>query len=1173
MKQQHLDARSALLRSLALALFLVVPLAQGDDTDLYLDPVIPSGQEPLVMFTLDYRANMEANQCNPANTVAGIQTTCAVSERIATALFADGAALDGSVTLFELIRAAIGLVVDAAEGVKIGLMMSHEDAGGTCAGPPGSSGCSNGAMILMGFRSLQAGDANGAKARFKQILRNIPAKSAPGLPDYHPYQLKEMYFELFRYLTGQRIWNAHNGWRDFDDSNAASIVNLNQPEPADLSLQPETMFYPTWDTSIESGAHYRSPLVDCTRVFVVNIGFGTANQDDDSDGAIADDKNSGGLGLALGGSNEQAQLVEFFRDADFGDGTWGAIPDLEGTQSVVSYFVMQSANNTQDEWALGGGTGNAIELGTNADAMVNTLSNIFRAILSLSTTFVAPSIPVNVFNRSQTLNEVFLAVFEADENGLPLWPGNLKKLAIGTNALGRLELQDAQSPPIQAIDVDGRIKREALTFWTDANTLPAPGDDEVALRDGRAVARGGAGQKVPGFVAGFTGDDNGDGLRRLFTDDAADAYPDGVTDGLMPLDAIDAVRTALWSEITEKWNPPVSSATAAGASPAERTTALHILRFARGLRDDGLTVRPWVVADSLHSRPSIVNYGARALGYSGSNPDIRILLGTNDGIMHMFRNTDASGGQDGSESWGFVPRQVLPMLDRLRSNTAGSPVHPITMDGTPVVLTVDGNFDGSIKSGTASDKAMAFFGMRRGGKTLYALDIKDPDNPKLAWTINGGTGDFAQLTQTWSTPQLGKVRLGSATATPTPVLIFGGGYNGDDGGTGTYAACDAITAGTDANADGVDDRDACFAALGKDAKNRATREDLTPDVGSDDDEGNAVFIVNAETGALIWKFVDGAAGVDLGAKSRSHPLLDDSIAADLVAVDTRGDGVTDRVYATDTAGTVWRIDLVGLVDDDNDASTPDVLVSHEPEEWTITALFTSGRQDPAHTTIADDRRMFNRVDVVLSRDDRGPFDAILVGSGDREDPQGDDVNNWFYLIKDRHTTSGIPPTTEPDGSSALPMEVTDLPDLSSNCLQSGTVLSCGITGLENGWRIALSGGGEKNLASAVTAGGTVFFTTFEPTPSSSACGLSEGTGRIYAVNLQDATAVVNFDTTNDTPSQVVYERSDELASPGIPVEVVPLGGGLILVQGQEAGDNIISAGLKTGFRSYWHEFY
>jgi hypothetical protein len=84
--------------------------------------------------------------------------------------------------------------------------------------------------------------------------------------------------------------------------------------------------------------------------------------------------------------------------------------------------------------------------------------------------------------------------------------------------------------------------------------------------------------------------------------------------------------------------------------------------------------------------------------------------------------------------------------------------------------------------------------------------------------------------------------------------------------------------------------------------------------------------------------------------------------------------------------------------------------------------------------------------------------------------------------------------------------------------------------------------------------------------------LSEGQGRLFAVSLQDATAVFDFDTSNDGGG-ITYERVDLLESGGIPVEVVPLGEGRVLIQGQQAGENIMSPGGKTSFKTYWHELY
>jgi type IV pilus assembly protein PilY1 len=1093
--------------------------ALADDTDIYLDPSVVAGAEPLVMFTLDYRPNLTSTVCG------GTECDSLIAEGYLPSI--------GPYNFFQLLRAALKKVLDPIGGVRIGFMVNHDD---NCTGSPTSgptkTGCSNGAYVMSGFKLMGAGSDDpdtyqtaGEDANKVALFDKLAALPDPGGAASHPFQGKELYFELFRYLTGQGIYNGHLGYKSFGDT--GSLTNLDAYAPA----------Y-SWDASIESGTDYLSPIEiagECARTFVINMMFQVSNQEDDSDAAIKMTKAAGGMeGIVLSGKpNNFDTVIRYLKDADLGDGTFGTVSNLGGVQNVTSYFIVDPTklNTTTHSYASAGGTGLALPLSEDPGELIKTLNSLFTSILSVSTTFVSPSVPVNVFNRTQIVNEVFLALFDPDEDGYPLWNGNLKKLRVGKNAItGESELQDASGE--NAIDIDGRIKRDAVTLWTDVLALPAPVDDEVAGADGRSVPRGGAGQKIPGFISGGPGAANSDpGARQLYTVDASD-----LVDGLMPIDTTTSTAQTLWLEITQSWSPAASSGSYVGASGSEQTRAVNVLKFSRGLNDDGVTTRPWLLGDPLHSQPLAINYGARGGGYDASNPDIRLMMGTNDGFMHMFRNTTPSATEDGRESWAIIPREVIPILDRLRANSAGIPVHPTGTDGSAAAYTLDVNFDGSIIS-SDGDIAYAYFGLRRGGKTYYALDVSEPDAPKLLWTLSKGAlgSDFAELGQTWSKPQIGLVKVG---ATVKPVVIFAGGYNGDD------------------DSDDVGD-------LGKDAKNRATRASIAPSPGGDDDEGNAIYIVDATNGNLIWKATKGASiGYDSAKKAFTHPDLVDSFPTNVSAIDTDGDKLLDRIYAADTGGIVWRIDLAGLFDHDANPVTSDILVHNETSVWSATKLLSVGRHVGGFTSIADDRRFFNRPDVVQSRDNVGPFDGLLIGTGDREDPNGTEVDNFFYLIKDRAITSGLPSTTL--------LEHGDITDLTSNCLQDS---SCIVSpDLSNGWRIQLSDGGEKNLASAITAGGSVFFSTFSPTPPTGVCSLSEGTGRLYVVSLQDATAVFNFDTTNDFGGTVL-DRVDLLASGGIPVEVVPLSAGELLVQGQEAGQNILNAGGQMSFKTYWHEIF
>ena len=90
------------------------------------------------------------------------------------------------------------------------------------------------------------------------------------------------------------------------------------------------------------------------------------------------------------------------------------------------------------------------------------------------------------------------------------------------------------------------------------------------------------------------------------------------------------------------------------------------------------------------------------------------------------------------------------------------------------------------------DTVNMFFGQRRGGKCYYSLDITDPEEPKFNWKqCKTSGGDFDELALTFSRPTVGKMAeqvINPTAAVTDPittidVLVFGGGYNGDDDGT------------------------------------------------------------------------------------------------------------------------------------------------------------------------------------------------------------------------------------------------------------------------------------------------------------------------------------------------------------------------------------------------------
>ncbi len=129
------------------------------------------------------------------------------------------------------------------------------------------------------------------------------------------------------------------------------------------------------------------------------------------------------------------------------------------------------------------------------------------------------------------------------------------------------------------------------------------------------------------------------------------------------------------------------------------------------------------LGDPVHFRPLAIDYG----GSIGT----RLILGTNKGLLHML----TAGGV---ESWALLPRELerlIPALRRLNKAPSYSMMdHFYGVDGSPSVFIHDANRDGDIEAGDG-DKALLYFGLRRGGSTIYALDITTPDAaPTFLWS-------------------------------------------------------------------------------------------------------------------------------------------------------------------------------------------------------------------------------------------------------------------------------------------------------------------------------------------------------------------------------------------------------------------------------------------------------
>src|SRR5688500_16150552 len=365
----------------------------------------------------------------------------------------------------------------------------------------------------------------------------------------------------------------------------------------------------------------------------------------------------------------------------------------------------------------------------------------------------------------------------------------------------------------------------------------------------------------------------------------------------------------------------------------------------------------------------------------------------------------SAGAGGGKEQWAFIPSEFFGKLKRLREQTPTiSSVTPrdYFFDGPMGVYTLDRNKDGKLVA-TDGDKVYLFIAMRRGGRMIYALDISNPTDPLFMWkrgcrepTGNGtavGSGacdvGFGEIGQTWSEPKLGYLRKWPDTL----ALMIAGGYDAP-----------------------VEDPQACF-VTGWDATGVTYKTGVVPPVPMNTTTclavsgtskttnrtiGRGIFILNALTGDILWR-----AGPESGA-TRQVASMTYAMPGDLAVLRNRSNtasratdigfenvpvGYLDRIYAGDTGGTVWRFDV-------SDATG-------SPPNFVITKLATISVPPPTRKHAAQDYRKFLFMpDVVYGVDASGAaYDAVLIGSGDREHPFDMVVHNRFYMFKDRNVAS------------------------------------------------------------------------------------------------------------------------------------------------------------------------
>ncbi|MEO8093840.1 MAG: PilC/PilY family type IV pilus protein [Pseudolysinimonas sp.] len=485
-----------------------------------------------------------------------------------------------------------------------------------------------------------------------------------------------------------------------------------------------------------------------------------------------------------------------------------------------------------------------------------------------------------------------------------------------------------------------------------------------------------------------------------------------------------------------------------------------------------------------------------------------LFVGSNDGQLHAFdigrftkpdplnQNKLTCNGQiplgsyddgTGRELFSYVPRAALSKLKSY--STTG--VQDWSVDGSviPDDVFIDPVHNGTPTAADRRWRTVLVAGMREGGRAYYALDVTKPDQnnfttanstlvPTAATYVQNCTSDtpsgdcgtvpfpselweltdnfdedqngFPDLGQTWSTPNVGRIRVCEGTrcdpaTTPNDIVdkyvaIFGGGLDGAE--LPNYAAPEP---------------------------NRGFKR-----------SGNFLYMVDIETGKLIYK-----------------QQLDSSAPSQPAAVDTDQDGFIDTIYIGTAGGFMYKVDL-------SSSTTTGNIAKLQSASYTgLACVSASGNPCQGSVVTRTAKRVtdatwkpfiiFDTVDGVTHRRKQIYFQPVVIfaasigryalafGTGDREDlwsAPAQQEQGRFYVILDTGFTnaqllSGALPKTQANYASVDP-------EFSVSGTASRDFLLNPAAGSSNGWFMPLASK-ERIISDSFSLSGVTVFTSFLPT--------------------------------------------------------------------------------------------
>jgi type IV pilus assembly protein PilY1 len=736
------------------------------------------------------------------------------------------------------------------------------------------------------------------------------------------------------------------------------------------------------------------------------------------------------------------------------------------------------------------------------------------------TSYTAPVVSVDEANRVQSGDKLYMALFKPNQD--TYWAGNLKKYGlaygIATGCGRNKEWFVVDRTGKEATTCDGEMIPESSSFWSTVN-------------DGGEVEKGGAGRLIfnsisSTIIANPIIETNAGGIRNILT------------------------KTSSSTGLVRAATDTVTNADLGVATDMDRYKIINFLYGYTYDAHDGITgtlgapveKSPWPMGPIIHATPKIIDYSDT----DGNLEHRYVAVGANDGMLHVFDDTKTPPDNNlvdngpGNEIFAFVPTAALTKLREFDPLILPDPKRKVyTVDSSPMLLGYKDSSDNNIK--------LLVFGLRRGGRAYYALNVTDP-NPgswSFKWEISNSTSGMGELGYSMPMPQPLKIKRDATTY--QNVLLIPGGYD-----------------------------------VGEDRPIATANDDYYLTTTHNNTMGRGIFIVDAASGLPLngTDFSEGsqfawpATGTPTGVMAQMKYCF----AADPTVIsDSRGFFLA--AYLSDLYGQVWKLSREALPPAGDGLFHLNLIFKMNPmtdqkSDYELRNAFrtwTSGASDPRGLItsmtfpIVSPRKSFFSPDVSYAGNCFTDVPVLYMGTGDREhptyvgssSPTDKTEKNGLFSFYDAHAyfKQMNPSGTYNDSSNFFTerdlLNVTcggmepdvELFSSAADNWQTKANMKTFLREDMKGWYLLfsqLSGcyaadnlvdvvhNGEKSISPVTLFAKVVYAPTFQPlVPSADPCAYNN-IARVFAVDYCTGSAVYNFYKANDDPTPPAGETGVKL---------------------------------------------